>query len=116
RIDDAFVHPQRHEIAALVERLDDAALFSVGENPVGLGSKEVANLLGDWAVGGVERGEWVRRRLDRQRRFGRRRGDRIGGGGVLAVEVGGGGGRRRRRRGHRSARLELVGLGIGAGC
>src|SRR5262249_59859211 len=61
RIHDALVEPERREIAVLVERLDGAALLLVTEDPIDLGGKSVANLLGNRPVGGVEGGQGIRR-------------------------------------------------------
>src|SRR5262249_4746434 len=74
----AFVEPQGGEVASLIERLDRRALSLVGENRVGLGREQVANLFRHRAVGGIERGQWIRRRrlLARDGGIGRRRGDR----------------------------------------
>src|SRR5262249_51790159 len=54
------------------------ALSLVGENRVGLGREQVANLFRHRAVGGIERGQRIRRRrlLARGGGIGRRRGDR----------------------------------------
>ena len=64
---DALVEPERREVAVLVERLDRLALLLGGEELVAPRGQEVADLLGDRAVGGVERGQRIRRddRLDR---------------------------------------------------
>src|SRR5262249_61523224 len=61
RIHDALVEPERREIAVLVERLDGAALLLVTEDPIDLGGKSVANLLGNRPVGGVEGGQGIMR-------------------------------------------------------
>ena len=58
---DALVEPQRRQIAALIERFDGRALLLGGEYPVVLGSEQIANLLGDRPVGGIERSERIRR-------------------------------------------------------
>ena len=55
RILDALVEPERREIAVLVERLDRRALFLAGKKAVRLRGQEVADLLGDGAIGGIER-------------------------------------------------------------
>src|SRR5262249_51146145 len=63
---------------SLIERLDRRALSLVGENRVGLGREQVANLFRHRAVGGIERGQRIRRRrlLARDGGIGRWRGDR----------------------------------------
>src|SRR5262249_15662089 len=73
----AFVEPQGGEVASLIERLDRRALSLVGENRVGLGREQVANLFRHRAVGGIERGQRIRRRrlLARGGGIGRRRRD-----------------------------------------
>jgi hypothetical protein len=68
RIDDAALEPQRSEIVVLIEGLDDAALFPVREDPIDLGSQEIAHLFGDRAIGRVERCQRIGRRFRHRHR------------------------------------------------
>src|SRR5262249_6478880 len=55
RVLDAFVEPQRQEVAVLVERLGCCTLFLAGKNLVRGGGQEAAELFRDGTVGGIER-------------------------------------------------------------